>query len=80
MVNGNLGGFVILFRRKKVVVEKLVLVGIYCESGGGGVNDVLSFLIILFLIKFLIKIKIEYFTVYNDLLVYRLDFRLDGYF
>lgn len=42
---------------------------------GGGVYDASSLLIILLLSK----IKIEYSTVHNDLLVHRLDSRLDGH-
>lgn len=75
VANGNLGGLVTLLRRKKVAAEKPVSVGIHCESGGGGVNDASSLLIILLLSK----IKIEYSTVHNDLLVHRLDSRLDGH-
>lgn len=79
VANGNLGGLVTLLRRKKVAAEKPVSVGIHCESGGGGVNDASSLLIILLLTKLLTKIKIEYSTVHNDLLVHRLDSRLDGH-
>lgn len=42
---------------------------------GGGVYDASSLLIILLLSK----VKIEYSTVHNDLLVHRLDSRLDGH-
>lgn len=81
VANGNLGGLVILLRRKKVAAEKPVSVGIHCESRGGlvgrggSVNDASSLLIILLLSK----IKIEHSTVHNDLLVHRLDSRLDGH-
>ena len=44
-------------------------------KGGGSVNDASSLLIILLLSK----IKIEYSTVHNDLLVHRLDSGLDGH-
>lgn len=35
VANGNLGGLVILLRRKKVAAEKPVSVGIHCENRGG---------------------------------------------